>query len=174
MWPRPGIRAARPAAIQRLLRGPTTDAWTAAPQVLQMASRLSRRVPQRPQITLETITSSFTKGASLATMDLTYTPEEEAFRAEVRAWLQANLPADWGHGGVGGYREEADEEIQRVWQRRLYEAGWLTLAWPQDQGGRGASPVVQAIYQEELVLAGGPPPSRGRGPAPAGAFFSAV
>jgi alkylation response protein AidB-like acyl-CoA dehydrogenase len=90
-------------------------------------------------------------------MDLSYTPEEEAFRAEVRGWLRANLPPEWGHGGVGGYREEADGEIQREWQRRLYEGGWLTLAWPQDRGGRGASPVMQAIYQEELVLAGAPP-----------------
>ena len=46
-------------------------------------------------------------------MDLSYTPEEEAFRAEVRGWLRANLPPGWGHGGVGGYREEADGEIQR-------------------------------------------------------------
>jgi alkylation response protein AidB-like acyl-CoA dehydrogenase len=90
-------------------------------------------------------------------MDLSYTPEEEEFRAEVQSWLQANLPSQWGQDGVGGYREEADEEIQREWQRRLYEGGWLTLAWPQDRGGRGASPVMQSIYQEELVKAGAPP-----------------
>jgi alkylation response protein AidB-like acyl-CoA dehydrogenase len=90
-------------------------------------------------------------------MDLSYTPEEEAFRAEVRAWLEANLPVEWRHSGVGGYREEEDEDIQREWQRRLYEAGWLTLAWPEDRGGRGASPVMQAIYQEELALSGAPP-----------------
>jgi alkylation response protein AidB-like acyl-CoA dehydrogenase len=90
-------------------------------------------------------------------MDLSYTPEEEAFRAEVRAWLDANLPIEWRHGGGGGYREEEDEDIQREWQRRLYEAGWLTLAWPRERGGRGASPVMQAIYQEELALSGAPP-----------------
>src|SRR5207302_7033982 len=64
---------------------------------------------------------------------------------------------EWRHSGVGGYREEEDEDIQREWQQRLYEAGWLTLAWPEDRGGRGASPVMQAIYQEELALSGAPP-----------------
>jgi alkylation response protein AidB-like acyl-CoA dehydrogenase len=90
-------------------------------------------------------------------MDVSYTPEEEVFRKEVQDWLAANLPPEWGHRGVGGYREEADEQIQRGWQRRLYDGGWLTLAWPRERGGRGASPVMQAIYQEELVLAGAPP-----------------
>lgn len=90
-------------------------------------------------------------------MDLSFTAEEEAFRAEVRAWLDANLPAEWRHRGVGGYREEEDEDIQREWQRRLYEGGWLTLAWPQEMGGRGASPVMQAVYTEEVALAGAPP-----------------
>ena len=90
-------------------------------------------------------------------MDLSFTPEEEAFRAEVRSWLDANLPAEWRHGGSGGYREQEEEGIQREWQRRLYEGGWLTLAWPEDRGGRGATPVMQAIYAEELALSGAPP-----------------
>jgi alkylation response protein AidB-like acyl-CoA dehydrogenase len=90
-------------------------------------------------------------------MELTYTPREEAFRAEVRSWLDDNLPPEWRHRGVGGYREEEDEGLQREWQRRLYHGGWLTLGWPRERGGRGASPVMQAIYQEELALAGGPP-----------------
>jgi alkylation response protein AidB-like acyl-CoA dehydrogenase len=90
-------------------------------------------------------------------MDLSFTPEEEAFRAEVQSWLEANLPAEWRHSGVGGYREEADEAIQRQWQRRLYEGGWLTLAWPKERGGRGATPVMQAIYQEEVARSGAPP-----------------
>jgi alkylation response protein AidB-like acyl-CoA dehydrogenase len=90
-------------------------------------------------------------------MDLSFTPEEEAFRTEVRSWLDANLPAEWRHRGVGGYREEEDTDIQREWQRRLYEGGWLTLAWPKDRGGRGATPVMQALYTEELALSGAPP-----------------
>jgi alkylation response protein AidB-like acyl-CoA dehydrogenase len=90
-------------------------------------------------------------------MDLSYTPEEEAFRAEVRSWLDANLPAEWRHRGAGGYREEEDEGIQREWQRRLYEGGWLTLAWPRERGGRGATPIMQSIYAEESAIAGAPP-----------------
>src|SRR5207302_1742593 len=88
-------------------------------------------------------------------MDLGFTPEEEAFRQEVRSWLDTNLPQEWRHGGIGGYREDEEESIQRDWQRRLYEGGWLTLAWPQEQGGRGASPVMQSIYAEEMARAGG-------------------
>jgi len=90
-------------------------------------------------------------------MDLSFSPEEEAFRQEVRSWLDTNLPGEWRHGGVGGYREDEEESIQRDWQRRLYEGGWLTLAWPQGQGGRGATPVMQSIYAEEMARAGGPP-----------------
>ena len=89
-------------------------------------------------------------------MDLAFTREEEAFREEVRAWLRANLPAGWGKGGVGGYRNEDDEDLQRGWQRRLHEGGWLKLGWPKEAGGRGATPVMQAIFQEELTRAEAP------------------
>ncbi|HYM96567.1 MAG TPA: acyl-CoA dehydrogenase family protein [Candidatus Sulfotelmatobacter sp.] len=89
-------------------------------------------------------------------MDLGYTPEEEAFRHEVRSWLDLNLPAEWRHGGVGGYREDDDTQLQREWQRRLHQGGWLKLGWPAAAGGRGATPVMQAIYQEEMARAGAP------------------
>ena len=89
-------------------------------------------------------------------MDLGFTAEEEVFREEVRTWLDRNLPAEWRNGGVGGYREDADEAMQRQWQQRLHEGGWLKLSWPRDLGGRGASPVMQAIYQEEMAKAGAP------------------
>ena len=89
-------------------------------------------------------------------MDLGFTAAEEAFRQEVRGWLEANLPAEWRHKGVGGFREEEETDLQRQWQRRLHEAGWLKLAWPKEAGGRAASPVMQAIYQEEMARAGAP------------------
>src|SRR6202140_574664 len=89
-------------------------------------------------------------------MDLGFTAEEEVFRDEVRTWLKANLDAEWSNGGVGGFREDADEEMQRQWQRRLHEGGWLKLAWPQEAGGRAATPVMQAIFQEEMARAGAP------------------
>ncbi len=90
-------------------------------------------------------------------MDVSFTPEEEAFRAEVRSWLDVNLPREWRAAGTGGFREEEDERVQREWQRRLYEGGWLTLSWPEERGGRGATPVMQAIYAEEVAVAGAPP-----------------
>ena len=89
-------------------------------------------------------------------MDLSFTKEEESFREEVRSWLDDNLPAEWRHRGVGGYREDDDEDLQRRWQRMLHEAGWLKLGWPKEAGGRGATPVMQAIYQEEMARAGAP------------------
>jgi alkylation response protein AidB-like acyl-CoA dehydrogenase len=92
----------------------------------------------------------------LETVDLGFTTEEEGFRDEVRLWLESNLPKDWRQDGKGGYRDEEDTELQRQWQRTLYEGGWLTLGWPQEAGGRGATPVMQAIYQEEMAKAGAP------------------
>jgi len=89
-------------------------------------------------------------------MDLGFTAEEETFRQEVRTWLDLNLPSDWRNGGVGGYREDADEDVQRQWQKRLYEGGWLKLSWPREAGGRAATPVMQALYFEEMAKAGAP------------------
>jgi alkylation response protein AidB-like acyl-CoA dehydrogenase len=89
-------------------------------------------------------------------VDLGFTPDEEAFRQEVRTWLDLNLPAEWRLGGVGGYREDEETEIQRQWQRRLNDGGWLKLAWPREAGGRAATPVMQAIYQEEMAKSGAP------------------
>jgi alkylation response protein AidB-like acyl-CoA dehydrogenase len=94
--------------------------------------------------------------AILETVDLGFTTEEEAFRNEVRSWLDANLPRDWRQDGKGGYRDEEDTEVQREWQRKLYLGGWLKLGWPKEAGGRGATPVMQAIYQEEMAKAGAP------------------
>jgi alkylation response protein AidB-like acyl-CoA dehydrogenase len=89
-------------------------------------------------------------------VDLKFSPEDEAFRQEVRTWLDQNLPQEWRHRGVGGYRDDAEEDIRREWQRRLYDGGWLKLSWPREAGGRGATPVMQAIYQEEITRAGAP------------------
>ena len=94
--------------------------------------------------------------ASVLTVDLAFTPEEESFRQEVRTWLDANLPQEWRQDGKGGYRDEEDSGLQREWQRKLYDGGWLKLGWPQEVGGRGATPVMQAIYQEEMASAGAP------------------
>ena len=89
-------------------------------------------------------------------MDLSFTAEEEAFRAEVRDWLDANLAPQWRHRAAGGYRDDDGEEHRRSWQERLYAGGWLKLGWPEAAGGRAATPAMMAIFQEELARAGAP------------------
>jgi alkylation response protein AidB-like acyl-CoA dehydrogenase len=90
-------------------------------------------------------------------MDLRPTPEQEAFRAECRAWLAANPP--WGDGADGPPRFAAlAEEVAflRGWQRRLADAGWLGVTCPVEHGGRGAGPLHHYIVQEELARARSP------------------
>jgi alkylation response protein AidB-like acyl-CoA dehydrogenase len=90
-------------------------------------------------------------------VDLRDSPEDAAFRAELRDWLDGNLPAGWRRHGVGGERTGDDLDRQREWQRRLHAGGWLKLAWPKSEGGRGATPVQRSIFNEELARAGAPP-----------------
>jgi alkylation response protein AidB-like acyl-CoA dehydrogenase len=83
-------------------------------------------------------------------VDLTLSPEEEAFRDELRGWLEANDPGREPEGDEGGF------EFRRDWQRKLYDAGWAGLSWPKEYGGRGASLIEQAIFNEEIVRAQAP------------------
>ena len=85
-------------------------------------------------------------------MDLSYTQEQEAFRAEVRAWLADNVPRPPlpSAGTPDGFA------THREWERRLSAAGYGGIAWPQEFGGRGADVVMQAIFEEEYLLAGAP------------------
>jgi alkylation response protein AidB-like acyl-CoA dehydrogenase len=86
-------------------------------------------------------------------VDLTLTPEEAAFRDEVRAWLESNHPGPEPEG------EEAKFEFRRDWQRRLYDAGWAGISWPKEYGGRGATLIEQAIFSEEMARAKAPSPA---------------
>jgi alkylation response protein AidB-like acyl-CoA dehydrogenase len=79
-------------------------------------------------------------------MDLTFSPEETAFRDELRSWLASNQPDPAPLDGG----EDAHYKWRRDWQRRLYDAGWAAPAWPTEYGGRGASLSQSAIYFEEL------------------------
>jgi alkylation response protein AidB-like acyl-CoA dehydrogenase len=83
-------------------------------------------------------------------MDLTPSPQEQAFRDELRSWLHANHPGPEPDGDVAGF------EFRRAWQRRLHEDGWAGVSWPKDYGGRGATLVEQAIYNEEVARAQAP------------------
>jgi alkylation response protein AidB-like acyl-CoA dehydrogenase len=85
-------------------------------------------------------------------VDLTYTPEEQAFRAEARAWLEANVPAE----PLPSFDTREGFEAHRIWERRLAEPGFAVVSWPREYGGRGANLVEWLIFEEEYYRAGAP------------------
>src|SRR5258705_1413710 len=89
-------------------------------------------------------------------MDLNLTAGEQQFRDEFRAWLSSNLPVEWTRETNS---EDRTEYLQYLkdWQARLYEGGWAGISWPRQFGGRGATLMEQAIFQEELARANAPP-----------------
>jgi alkylation response protein AidB-like acyl-CoA dehydrogenase len=90
-------------------------------------------------------------------MDLAPSPEESALRAEVRAWLQDNLPWEYGKGLPPRF-DTLDEEVAfgREWQAKLASGGWVGVTWPTEYGGRGLGPVEAYIITEELARARAP------------------
>jgi alkylation response protein AidB-like acyl-CoA dehydrogenase len=88
-------------------------------------------------------------------MDLNLTPDERQFRDELRTWLAAHVPTDWGHRRPGSLEEHFD--VLRRWQRTVYEGGWAGVSWPKEYGGRGATLMQQVIFWQEMALAGAPP-----------------
>jgi alkylation response protein AidB-like acyl-CoA dehydrogenase len=87
-------------------------------------------------------------------MDLRYTDAEEAFRQELRAWLDATVPT------LGPRPDLNDWPARRAydthWQRLLFDAGYAGVDWPKEGGGRGSTPVEQLVYIEELERAHAP------------------
>src|SRR5262247_4544647 len=89
-------------------------------------------------------------------MDLRFTPEELAFRDEVRTFMRTALPTDIRSKLVEGRRLKKDDLV--VWQRILNAKGWAVANWPVEWGGTGWTPVQQYIFQEELQLTPAPQP----------------
>jgi alkylation response protein AidB-like acyl-CoA dehydrogenase len=85
-------------------------------------------------------------------MDLTYTEAEQAFRAEARAWLEANVPREpWPSGDTAeGFA------LHRTWEKRLFEARWSAVSWPKKYGGREASLIEWLVFEEEYYRAAAP------------------
>jgi hypothetical protein len=85
-------------------------------------------------------------------MDLTESPAEQAFRAEARAWLEANVPRPALPSGDtrDGFAAHLD------WERALFEARWSVVSWPERYGGRDASLWEWLIFEEEYYRAGAP------------------
>jgi len=85
-------------------------------------------------------------------MDLTFTDAEDAFRAEARAWLEANVPT---HPLPSGDTAEGFAR-HLEWERRLHDARWSVVSWPEAYGGRGASLWEWLIFEEEYYRAAAP------------------
>ena len=86
-------------------------------------------------------------------MDLTYTPEQQAFRAEVRSWLEAHVPKDTLEH-FDATREGF--EAHRQWEKTLKSGDWGMVTWPTEYGGRGLDLIQWLIFEEEYYRAGAP------------------
>lgn len=86
-------------------------------------------------------------------------PEDQAFRAEVRAFLAEKLTPALRMAGSRMTSVYADHQAQMAWQAILHERGWAAPAWPIEHGGAGWSVTQRHIFERERVLAGAPPTS---------------
>lgn len=84
-------------------------------------------------------------------MDFRDTPQEATFRAELRRWIDENLPEGWTERKHSAGRDE--EEVSRAWSKKLYDGGYAGLTWPKEYGGAGAPYTHQAIFLEETARA---------------------
>jgi len=88
-------------------------------------------------------------------MNFDDTPEEAAFRAVARDWIQANAPkeleAELKSGGFGnnGLKSVDPIQVAKAWQKKKAEGGWACLHWPKEYGGRGATPIERVIWGQE-------------------------
>jgi hypothetical protein len=88
-------------------------------------------------------------------MDLSYPPEAEAFRIEVRSWLEANLPRGWGQPGFSMTPDER-ASFTAEWTKKLADGGWICASWPTEYGGRGLSLMESVVLNEEFALLNAP------------------
>ena len=91
-------------------------------------------------------------------MDLSFSAEDEAFRDEIRTWLNEHLVGDFaalkGRGGLGDMDAFVEERI--AWEKELAAGGWTCVGWPKEHGGRGLSLFQEVIYAEEYARARAP------------------
>ena len=90
-------------------------------------------------------------------MDLSLSPDELAFRDEIRAWIPATCPEGWGgpdHAEPKTLEERL--EVARDWERRLAAGGYSGISWPKEFGGAGLSLMQQVIFHEEMARARAP------------------
>ncbi|CAN5765850.1 acyl-CoA dehydrogenase [soil metagenome] len=88
-------------------------------------------------------------------MDLTYPPEAEEFRAEIRSWLEEHLPDGWFDEGFELHGEDR-KQFNEEWVKTLFEGGWICASWPSEYGGKGLSTIQNVVLHEEFARAGAP------------------
>ena len=91
----------------------------------------------------------------MVAMDLSYPPEAETFRTEIRSWLEDNLPAGWFDEG---FALSADEKAKfnEEWTTKLFDGGWICATWPVEYGGKGLSTIQGVVLSEEFARAKAP------------------
>ena len=88
-------------------------------------------------------------------MELILTPEEEAFREEVRAFVMTEVPEEVRRKTMTGFRLSKEEHV--TWQKKLFRKGWIAPGWPVEHGGTGWTPMQKHLFEEECAAAGAPP-----------------
>jgi alkylation response protein AidB-like acyl-CoA dehydrogenase len=87
-------------------------------------------------------------------MDFRFTPQEDAFRAEIREWLKTNLPDNWDGNRLS--RDAENLNVYKHFAQRLATKGWVAPHWPREYGGLGLSVVEQLVFNEEMAEANAP------------------
>ena len=83
-------------------------------------------------------------------MDFSYSPEDEAFRAEVRKWLEANKKFAPPPSSILAEESNDQWNARVIWHKKLHQGGWVAVNWPKEYGGRGASVMQRVIFRAEL------------------------
>ena len=91
----------------------------------------------------------------MALMELDYSPEDEAFRLEIRSWLKENLPKGWFDPGFEMSNDER-KKFNDEWPNKLFEGGWICATWPKEYGGKGLSTMQGVVLSEEFANAKAP------------------
>ena len=81
-------------------------------------------------------------------MNFRFSAEDELFHHDLLEFFRKELPSDWE--GLGRWPEEASWDLTRDIRKKMAQRGWLTMHWPEEYGGQGASPVRSAIFSEEV------------------------
>ncbi|MBI4300847.1 MAG: acyl-CoA dehydrogenase family protein [Chloroflexi bacterium] len=89
-------------------------------------------------------------------MDFRFKPEEEAFRQEVRTFLETEWPAAIEKAGQRRLSREERETLQRSFTKKIIDKGWLAIGWPTEYGGGGKSCVEQMVFKEECAYVRAP------------------